>query len=80
MACTPIGGRPEKQIELSQYLSVVSVDGNYHGMKARRFCEHWEWPGRWIPDGGMTPDGAHYAAFERSCANIVAAWVRFGSC
>lgn len=69
-----LGGRPEKQMELAKYLNVASVDGNYFGMKARRFCEHWEWPGKWIPDGGITPDGAHYAAFERSCANIMQAW------
>lgn len=69
-----LGGRPEKQMELSNYLNVVSADGNYFGMKARRFCEHWEWPGKWVPDGGQTPDGAHYAAFERSCTNIAAAW------
>lgn len=71
-----LGGRPEKQMELSHYLSAVSADGNYFGMKARRFCEHWEWPGRWIPDGGNTPDGAHYAAFALSCANIIQAWQR----
>lgn len=69
-----LGGRPEKQMELSNYLNVVSADGNYFGMKARRFCEHWEWPGRFVPDGRQTKDGAHYAAFERSCVNIVRAW------
>lgn len=71
-----LGGRPEKQMELSHYLNVASADGNYFGMKAREFCEHWEWPGKWIPDGGRTENDAHYAAFERSCANIVAAWGR----
>lgn len=73
-----LGGSPHRQMKTYRHLAaiaeVVSADGNYFQLKATRFCEHWEWPGRWAADGGRTPWDAPYAAFERSCQNIVAAW------
>jgi hypothetical protein len=68
-----LGGRPEKQLSLSHYLNVASVDGNYAGMKARRFCQYFDGK-RWIPDGGKTKNNAHYKCFELSCANIMKMW------
>lgn len=68
-----LGGRPDRQYRLAHFLNVVSVDGNYHGMKARRFCEYF-YHGQWIPDGGQTKWDAPYVVFERSCQNILAMW------
>jgi hypothetical protein len=68
-----LGGRPEKQLSLAHYLNVVSVDGNYAGMKARRFCQYFDGK-RWIPDGGKTKNDAHYKCFGLSCENIMKMW------
>lgn len=68
-----LGGRPEKQKELSYYLDVVSADGNYAGMKARKYCQFFDGK-RWIPDGGKTENDAHYKCFEISCKNIMDMW------
>jgi hypothetical protein len=68
-----LGGSPDKQMELARYLNVVSADGNYAGLKARKWCEHWT-PGGWVADGGRTATDAIYTAFEQSCRNIMAAW------
>lgn len=70
-----LGGRPEKQRYLAAFLDVKSVDGNYAGMKARRFCQYYDGE-RWIPDGRKTKTDASYMAFEKSCKNIMAMWQR----
>lgn len=66
-----LGGSPYKQIITYEYMSqiadVISIDGNYYQMKAMRFCEHWEYPNKWIPDGGKNLIDAPYKAFEQSC-------------
>jgi hypothetical protein len=73
-----LGGSPYRQYEaylcLRNFADVVSLDCNYHQMKAMRFCEHWEYPNQWIPDGGKTEKEAHFAAFETSCKNIIKFW------
>lgn len=71
-----LGGSPHRQMELRKYLNVKSADGNYHGLKARKWCEYWEAPGRWVPDGGRTENDAIYTTFEISCRNIMEAWKR----
>lgn len=67
-----LGGSPHKQMALTQYFDVRSADGNYHNLKATKFCEYWQ-SGAWIP---ITPkqEDALYEAFHRSCVNIMAAW------
>ena len=67
-----LGGSPQKQMALIRYFDVRSADGNYHNLKATKFCEYWQ-AARWIP---ITPkqDDAPYEAFRRSCENIMAAW------
>lgn len=71
-----LGGSPRKQRELAQYLNVQSLDGNYANKMAVRFCEYWDgrkW--RELKDaGGFIGNDVPYAAFRRSCENIVAAW------
>ena len=69
-----LGGSPHKQLALRQYLDVYSADGNYHNLKATKFCEFWQ-DGAWIPIMPKQPD-APYEAFRRSCENIMAAWSR----
>lgn len=68
-----LGGSPHKQMEIRKYLDVKSADGNYHGLKARKWGEYWERPGRWVPGQFQYKDGI-YDAFELSCKNIIEAW------
>lgn len=72
-----LGGSPDAQMHHFRHLGaiadVISADGNYHMMKANRFCEYWQ-GGRWIADGRRTEWDAPAAAFQRSCENIMAAW------
>lgn len=68
-----LGGRPEKQRELSHYLNVISADGNYAGMKALRFCQYFDGV-RWVQHNGHTKNDVPYACFERSCKNIMRMW------
>ena len=84
-----LGGSPHKQMHLTQYLDVRSVDGNMHQKLATSHCMFW-CPGnaryaqnRWWPklqeanDGEKWPDdNAHHEAFRRSCINIIAEWNR----
>lgn len=67
-----LGGPPHRQLELAHYMDVVSIDGNYHNLKATQFCEYWQ-RGQWH---AVTPrrEDAPYEAFCRSCQNIMAAW------
>lgn len=73
-----LGGKPSVQIATWQSMSnvcdVVSLDGNYYRMKATRFCEYWEPPNKWIPDGGRTKKDVYYKVFERSVKNLVQHW------
>ncbi len=68
-----LGGSPHKQMAIRKYLDVQSLDGNYHGLKARKWGEYWEWPGRWVSGKFQYNDGI-YDAFEFSCKNIMQAW------
>ena len=67
-----LGGSPNNQMEVARYLDTTSIDGNYHNLKATKFCEYWD-DGRWL---SITPkqDDAIYEAFRRSCVNIWEAW------
>lgn len=80
-----LGGSPHKQMQIAQYMNVVSTDGNYAQAMAVRHCQFWM-PGnasyasnRWWPtlveaDGEKWPNDAPYEAFRRSCENISKAW------
>lgn len=71
-----LGGSPKRQWELSHYLNVVSMDGNYSQMMATRFNEFWDGSG-WceLADyGGHVSQDAPYEAFKRSCHSIMAMW------
>ncbi len=73
-----LGGKPSDQFafwhKMSKHCEIASVDGNYFRMKATRFCEYWESPGRWIPDGRKTKKDAYLSVFEKSVKNLVAEW------
>lgn len=68
-----LGGSPSQQLRLAQYLTTASADGNVT-MKAAGYGSYWE-RGRWKSKTWTFrgPDFP-YRAFERSCANIAAAW------
>ena len=76
-----LGGSPHRQQEywrsMCMYATIMSMDGNYHNMKATKFCEFWQ-NGKWIPltrEGGeIWGENAPYEAFERSCINIRRVW------
>jgi len=74
-----LGGQPQHQMRLWHYLNVQSVDGNYANRMATQYCKYW------VPHTGtghtlywqhLTGYGHNgiYAAFARSCENIMAAW------
>jgi len=72
-----LGGTPKRQRELSRYLHVESADGNYHNLKATKFCEWWDgktWVSTMRDDGKKWGKDAPYEAFRRSCQNIMAMW------
>jgi hypothetical protein len=79
-----LGGSPQAQIRLANYLHVASADGNMHLLMANKFCaffdpqkrtRHGYWPTLSESDRQRWPgDDAHYEAFRRSCINIMAAW------
>lgn len=77
-----LGGSPNKQFELTYYLNVVSVDGNYTQMMASRYNEFWM-DGSWHE---LNQNGIHYEkdaiyeAFSRSCQNVMEAWQRLQPC
>lgn len=68
-----LGGSPHRQMAIRKYLDVRSVDGNYHGLKARKWGEYWQWPGVWVSGQFRRHDGI-YDAFALSCRNIMKAW------
>lgn len=76
-----LGGSPQKQMDLTNYLNVVSVDGNMQ-CKMAQACRFWRKrkgvKGHWLTlsevgDGNWGKD-SNYEAFKRSCENIIAAW------
>lgn len=82
-----LGGSPQAQMRLSHYLNVISTDGNMAQRLAIRHCQFWiagtarYASNRWWPTVREANNGARidapdlpYLAFERSCANIMAAW------
>lgn len=71
-----LGGSPHAGMKLAHYLNVQSADSNYHQLMASRYCEFWQ-AGKWHELHDHEPHrdtDAIYAAFERSCHNIMAAW------
>lgn len=82
-----LGGSPHDQIELAQYLNVVSADTNYHLGMATRYNQFFAAGGsfraarnRWYPKLNETALGhidgdVPYKAFALSCINIKTAWM-----
>lgn len=75
-----LGGSPEKQLKYAQEMNVVSIDCNYHSMKANKFGEYWTGKigyGRWWKklEGDYAPRERSLKAFELSCVNISNAWL-----
>ncbi len=75
-----LGGSPQRQMELAQYLNVVSADGNMPHQQAHR-CRYWSRKagpkGHWwqlSESGDDRSEGANLAAFRLSLANIREAW------
>ena len=79
-----LGGSPHAQIELTHYLNVVSIDGNYT-KKMAIYCQFWTpgdatyakdryWPRLTEADGHKWEHDAPYEAFRRSCHNIMDYW------
>lgn len=79
-----LGGDPQKQMALCNYLNVQSADGNYAHKMAVQFAQFWTpgnaryansrfWP-KLSEAGYCTTKDAMYEAFRRSCENIMAAW------
>ncbi len=69
-----LGGSPHKQMKYTYYLSVVSIDCNYHLLKATKFGEYWI-NSRWKNIQNHEHDSI-YSAFAFSCENIRDAWKR----
>jgi len=75
-----LGGSPQRQLELSQYLNVVSVDGNMAHLQAHR-CRFWsrkpKSKGHWVQlseTGDCAGNGANLRAFLLSLDAIRSAW------
>ena len=74
-----LGGAPEKQIQYIHQMRVVSMDCNYHSMKANKFGEYWSgkngtrrwW---WKLEGCNSPYERSLKAFHISCQNIYKYW------
>ena len=67
-----LGGNPQNQMKLAQYLDVRSADGN----AAQKAALSWgmEWcAGRWV-HGAQYANDVPYHAFAESCRNIRQAW------
>lgn len=82
-----LGGSPHKQMALTQYLDVRSIDGNMAQRMATQHCQFWTAgnaryaSNRWWPtvreannDIWLDIDDVPYEAFRRSCKNIMMAW------
>ena len=81
-----LGGDPQKQMMLCNYLNVKSADGNYAQKMAVQFAQFWApgdaryaknrfWP-KLSEAGRHVAKDAIYEAFRRSCKNIMAEWRR----
>jgi hypothetical protein len=72
-----LGGSPHKQLAFRDVFDVVSVDCNYHSMKANRFAEYWTGQKGHLwekVNPNIDPQQRSYTAFDVSCRNILAAW------
>lgn len=75
-----LGGSPERQILFSNDLDVISIDCNYHSMKANKFGEYWtgkkDGNTRWWKklDSCFIGKNRSLKAFELSCKNISEYW------
>lgn len=74
-----LGGAPEKQLSYRGEMNIVSVDCNYHSMKANKFGEYWTGKigdVRWWRKlhGDYTPKERSRRAFEMSCKHIMDYW------
>ena len=74
-----LGGAPNKQLEYKEKMNVVSIDCNYHSMKANKFGEYWTGKfndTRWWRkfEGEINPAQRSLKAFELSCKNIIKRW------
>lgn len=78
-----LGGRPNKQMQLTYYMNVVSVDGNMIGKMATMYTAYWvpEWQkvngehGFIVLEQEIT-ESRRTTAFTRSCKNVWDAWQR----
>lgn len=77
-----LGGSPQKQLELADYLNVQSCDGNMAHQQAH-CCRFWSArkteKGRWAQlatTGDLRGEGANREAFRRSLDTIWEAWER----
>lgn len=79
-----LGGSPQAQMQMCNYLNVVSADGNYAKKLAIQYGQFWThgnaryaanryWP-KLSEAGNSVADDMPYVAFERSCQNIMTAW------
>jgi GNAT superfamily N-acetyltransferase len=89
-----LGGSPQEQLNLSRYMDVKSVDGNYINGRAKNgqyfTNSKMKTQNSWMPQlkevglGGIVND-VPYVAFELSVINMMAAWrgakcgIRYGS-
>lgn len=77
-----LGGNPAGQMKLANYMNIISVDGNMPQKMALSNKKFWTsgkkpYTNSWtaMMDGGTYIESdAHYAAFEKSCRNIIRAW------
>lgn len=79
-----LGGSPQAQMSMCNYLDVVSADGNYAKKMAIQYGQFWApgnaryavnryWP-KLSEAGDNVNEDMPYVAFDRSCKNIMAAW------
>lgn len=72
-----LGGSPHQQMDYWRqmpYCDIFSIDGNFWQLKAVKFCEYWQHPGRWTPDGNVSEPGGNLRAFSKSATNIARSW------
>ena len=72
-----LGGSPKKQLILSKYLHVVSLDGNYANLCATKYCKYFDgvkWQKLFRTDGKLWGKDAPYECFRRSCEGIRQMW------
>jgi len=89
-----LGGAPQNQLKLAQYMQVASADGNYATKMSNRWGQFFTngaatkakdryWPK--MSDYHRIDEDMPYRAWELSCINIKAAWagckavIRFGT-